>query len=105
MIQDFYTQSVSPMRYSTGSWGTEPGWSTSTKEAAISASMNPISGKEYFMQGKDKLLADYKLHCASTEDLDEHDRIKWSGKIFDVVFVKDTLAMGHHKSILLKRLT
>jgi head-tail adaptor len=102
-IEDYYTESVSIMRYTTSTgWGDEPGWSTSSEAAAISASVNPIGGMERYAQDRVTLFADYKLHCSSTVDLDENDRVKWGTKMFNVVFVKDTLDMGHHKSVLMK---
>ena len=104
MIEDFYTQSVvlvSPAT-STSSWS-EPGWSTSP--TTFSAAVNPNSGAILLRNGKETPRADYKLFCGSSISIAEHDRVRWSGSSFEVVFVKNTLAMGHHKTALLKKIS
>jgi len=104
MISDYYTQSVSLMSRTTGPvWGTETAWSTGTS-AAKAAALNPVSGRELILGEKKTAQFDYKMFCSSTVSLDEKNRIKSTGgHIYDVVFVKDTLAKGHHKLVYLKR--
>ena len=105
MISDYYTESVSRMTRSTASaWNTETAWSTSASVQAFDAAVNPISGVERIAGGRTQLMADYKMFCSDTVTLTEKDRVKWGSKTFDVVFVKDTLDMGHHKKVLLKEL-
>lgn len=105
MIEDYYSESVSRMTRSTASaWGTETSWSTSASVQAFDAAINPISGIERIGGDRIQLMADYKMFCSDTVTLTEKDRVKWGDVTFDVVFVKDTFDMGHHKKVLLKQL-
>ncbi len=104
MISDHYTLSVSIMSRTTGpTWGTETVWTTGTS-AAKAVALNPVSGRELILGEKKTALFDYKMFCSSTVSLNEKNRVKSTGgNIYDVVFVKDTLAKGHHKLVYLKR--
>ena len=99
MIGDFYTETVKiitvtqPGDFSTGSV-TE---SCSTATGAI----NPVSGRDYYAQGQNFPHADYKLFTDAT--ITEANQVTWDSKRFDVVFVKDTLNMGHHNLAYLKK--
>lgn len=97
-IEDYYTETVilTSQTTSTG-WGSEGGYSTAG--TSVSASVNPITGMERYAADRKTLFADYKLHCSDTVSIDETYRAVWGGKTLDVVFVKDTLNMGHHKTV------
>lgn len=100
MIEDYYTQSASvitvtkPSDFSTAA--------IATSATTIACSMNPVSGGERFAGGKNDVFIDYKMHCSSTVTINEQKRILWSGTYYDVVFVKNTLQMGHHLSVGLR---
>ena len=99
-ISDYYTQSIVITSQSTSTgWGSEGSWgSASTVEAAV----NPIAGIEKYAADRKTLFADWKIFCSDTVSVDEGDRIAWDSRTLDVVHVKDTLNMGHHKRILCK---
>ena len=99
-ISDYYTQSIVITSQSTSTgWGSEPGYGSA---ASAEAAVNPISGMERYAADRKTLFADYKIFCSDTVSVDEGDRIAWSSKTLDVVFVKDTLKMGHHKLVYCK---
>ena len=101
MIEDYYTQSVIIQKVTRSTaWGSTDAWGTSQ---TILASMNPISGAEVFVGEKNNVYADYSMKCGSTVTIDETRRVKWDGKILEVVFVKNTLGMDHHLSVYLKK--
>ena len=105
MIENFYTESISIMSRTTSTgWNGEVAWTTSVSVEAFQAAINPMSGREVLSADKKTVLADYKLFCGDTVSFTERDRLKWGTKTFDVVFVKDTFNMGHHKNVLLKEL-
>ena len=105
MIDNYYTESISIMSRSTGTaWGTGVAWATSVNTEAFKAAINPMGGQEVLSADKKTVLADYKLFCSDTVSFYERDHLKWGTKTFDVVFIKDTLNMGHHKNVLLKEL-
>jgi len=97
-ISDYYTQSIVITSQSTSTgWGSEGSWgSPTTADAAV----NPINGIERYAADRKTLFADWKVFCSDTVAVDEGDRITWDSKTLDVVHVKDTLNMGHHKRIL-----
>jgi len=103
-ISDYYSQSIVITSQSTSTgWGAEGSWgSASTVDAAV----NPIMGIERYAADRKTLFADWKVFCSDTVSIDEGDRITWAlgsdTKTLDVVHVKDTLNMGHHKRILCK---
>jgi len=101
-IEDYYTETIKVVSItnSTNEFSTvKPAESCSTFMGAI----NPSNGAEYFTAGRNFPDADYKLFCSDDVSIDEQDRILWGGDTFNVVFVKDTFNMGHHKKVLLKR--
>jgi hypothetical protein len=101
LITDYYTQSaVIYARTTSTTWGTEPGWSTAP--TTVAAAINPSSGRIAFAGQKDTPIADHKMFCGSTVSIAAGNKVTCGGSTFDVVFVKDTLAMGHHKTVYLK---
>lgn len=99
----WFTQSASLMSRSTSSgWGVETGWSTSASVDAIACRVNPVSGLERYAEDKQTVFATHKLYCRSTEAITVSDRIKYDGTTYGVVFVKDTLGLGHHLTVYLK---
>ena len=100
-IENYYTEKVKVV---TGSNPTDFSTVARTESCStISAAINPVSGYERFAGGKNDVFADYKLFCSDTVVLTEANRVKWGTQVFNVVFVKDTLNMGHHKLSYLKR--
>lgn len=99
MIEDFYSETVKIITV------TEPAdFSTATGSESCStavAAVNPVSGGDYFAQGQNFPHADYKLFTAA--DITEANQVTWDSKRFDVVFVKDTLNMGHHNTAYLRK--
>jgi len=104
MISDYYNRQFSIMSLTTKPvWGTETAWTTGTS-AAKKGCLNPVSGREMIVGEKKTVLFDYKLFCSSTETINERHRLKSTDShYYDVVFVKDTLAKGHHLLLYLKR--
>ena len=100
MISDYYTETVVLLTQSTSTgWGNEPGWSTSG--TTVSAAVNPASGRETFAGMKETQMVSYKMYCSDTVTIDDSYRVQYAGDTFDVIFVKDTLNMGHHKTVYL----
>ena len=100
MIEDYYTESVGIYAQSTSTgWGSEP---ARTLSVTISAAMNPASGQESWAGGKQTAFIDWKLFCSDTVSIAVTDRVVYAGDTMEVVFVKDTLDMGHHKRVLLQ---
>ena len=99
-ISDYYTQSIVITSQSTSTgWGSEGSWGSAS---TVAAAVNPIIGIEKYAADRKTLFADWKIFCADTVSVDEGDRITWDSRTLDVVHVKDTLNMGHHKRILCK---
>jgi hypothetical protein len=98
-IRDYFTETVKiitvtlPGDHSTAAITQ----SCSTARAAI----NPVSGRDYFAQGQNFPHADYKMFTTAT--VTEGKQVTWGGKRFDVIFVKDTFNMAHHKLAYLQR--
>jgi len=99
MISDYYTQNVSVITLTTATWGSSI---SRTTAATFKAAVNPY-GKEVYIGDKKTVVADYKMYCPSTVSISERQLVRWDSKDFDVIFVKDTFQMGHHKNVLLKR--
>ncbi len=100
MIENYYTESVGIYAQSTSTgWGSEPG---RTLTATISAAMNPSNGQESWAGGKQTAFVDWKLFCSDTVSISVTDRVVYAGDTMEVVFVKDTLDLGHHKKVLLQ---
>jgi hypothetical protein len=105
MIDNYYTESISIMTRTTSTgWNDEVAWSTSALVDPFLGAINPMGGHEVLAEDKKTVLADWKLFCSDTVNFYERDHLKWSGKTFDVVFIKDTFNFGHHKNVLLKKL-
>ncbi len=100
-IENYYTETAKVNTI------TRPGdFSTAAETkttATISCAINPVSGSEFFAGGRTDVFADYKLFCSDTVAINEQNRVAWAGQDFNVVFVKDTFNMGHHKLVYLKR--
>ncbi len=100
-IQDYYTETgyVQVVTTSTA-WDSTDSWASSS---TILCAVNPTGGAEIFVGEKETVYADYKLFCDDTVTIDETRRFKWDNQLFDIVFVKDTFNMGHHKKVDLKK--
>jgi head-tail adaptor len=100
MIESYYTQTINIKKAiaSTATWA-EGSWGTSSTHAAA---VNPVSGNEAYALDKKGLVADYKVYCGSSVTVDETRRLRWNSKDHDVVFVKNTFAMNHHKTVYIK---
>ncbi len=101
MISHYYTESVtfvSPTT-STGTW-TGPGWGSAS--STIAAAVNPTAGQILLAGEREKTAYDSKLFCSDTVDIEAQDRVKYASKSYRVLFVKDTLNMGHHKTVYMK---
>ena len=101
-IEDYYTETITKVTVtrSTDEFSTSSAVETT---ATFIGAINPRTGGEYFTGGRNFPDADYKLFCSDTVSLSESDRIRWGGSTFNVIFVKDTFNMAHHKNVLLKR--
>ena len=99
-IQDFYTQTVKVVTV------TEPGqFSTAAGAescATASAAINPVSGTEVDAGGGNMAFADYRAYMSSTVSIDTTNRLLWGSTYFNVLFVKDTMQMGHHLTVFLR---
>ena len=99
MISDYYTETAVIYSISTSvGWNSEPQW---TAGATVSAAINPSAGNERIAAGKETVFVNYKMYCSDTVSITEANRVVYAGSTFDVVFVKDTLNMGHHKVVYL----
>ena len=98
-IEDYYNSTGKVITFTTAAWGSTNAESCTT----ISCALNPMSGQEIFVAEKESLYADYKMFCASTISIDETKGFKEGSNRYDVIFVKDTLGMGHHLNVMLKR--
>ena len=80
-------------------------FATSTYSESCStelAYMNPSNGIESFTGGRNEIFADYKAFMSSTVTINETHRVRWSGKDYNVIFVKNTGQRAHHKLVFLK---
>ena len=100
-IENYYTETVKIVTVSNPT-----DFSTSAKSESCSTAMaavNPVSGTELFAAGHNDLIADYKMFCSDSVSIDETKRVLYAGSYYNVVFVKDTLNMGHHQLVYLKK--
>jgi len=100
-IEDFYTETASLITVSNPT-----DFSTSLKTettVSFSCAINPVSGHKQFAGGKNEVYADYKLFCSDTVAFTEAKRVKWASQYYNVVFIKDTFNLGHHKTVYLKK--
>lgn len=98
-IEDYYTETVKIVTITAPTDHSTVAASESCSTAT--AAMNPVTGRDYFAQGQNFPHADYKMFTGAT--VTEANKVTWDSKRFDVVFVKDTLDMGHHNLAYLKR--
>jgi SPP1 family predicted phage head-tail adaptor len=99
-ISDYYTQSIVITSQSTSTgWGSEGSWDGAI---TVAAAVNPVMGLERYAADRKTLFADWKIFVSATVAIDEGNRITWDLRTLDVVHVKDTFNMGHHKRILCK---
>ena len=100
-IENYYTETASVI---TVSKPTDFSTAVATESsAAFTCAINPVSGYETFAGGRNDVFADYKVFCSDSVSITEQQRIKWAGDYFNVVFVKDTFNMGHHKLVFLQK--
>ena len=76
-----------------GGWKEE--WTT---HALVVGLIRPLSGQERLSADKHTLVATHKFYC-SPIDIKEGDRLIKDDRVFDVVFVKDPMSMGHHLEV------
>ncbi len=100
-IENYYTETASVITV------TKPtDFSTSAiteTSASFACAINPVSGFEKYAGGRTDAFADYKVFCSDTVSMVEKQRVRWAGTDFNVVFVKDTFNMGHHKLVFLQK--
>ena len=102
-MKHWFTQAVSKLSRATSTgWGSETSWATGATVEAIMGRINLISGNERYTNDRVGLDASHKFFCSATESISITDRLKYSGTTYGVVFVKDTLGLGHHKTVYLK---
>ena len=100
-IENYYDQTIKvvtitkPAEHSTAV-------QTESCSTAIAA-VNPFSGDKRFAAGQNWPFADYKAFMGSSVAVTENTPIDWDGTRYNVVFVKNTLAMGHHKLVYMQR--
>lgn len=99
-ITDYYDQTIKVITVTAPAAFTTNAFAESCSTAV--AYMNPSKGVESFAGGRNELFADYKAFMSSTVAIDETKRVRWSGKDYNVVFVKNTGQMNHHKLVFLK---
>jgi len=99
MISDYYTETIKIVTVTPPDVFSTSDYSESCSTA--SAAMNPVRGVENFAGGRNEVFADYKAFMSDTVTITETNRVRWSGKEFNVTFVKDTLNKGHHKLVFL----
>lgn len=101
MIEDFYTETVKIVSI------THPGdFATTTRTESCStaiAALNPVSGREQFAGGKNEPFADYKAFMSDTVSITSTNQLLHGSDYYNVVFVKDTLNKGHHKTVYLQK--
>ena len=98
-IEDYYNSTGKIVTITTGAWGSTNAESCAT----IACALNPASGNEIFIAERKGLFADYKMFCDATISIDETQDFIVGANRYDVIFVKDTLGMGHHLKVMLKR--
>ena len=99
-LSDYYTQSIVIYSRTTSTgWGSESGYSTAGTSAA--ASVNMLSERESIGLDRERAHALYRMHMSDTVSITPSCKVVWSGTTLNVVKVKDTLQMGHHKNVLL----
>jgi hypothetical protein len=99
-ITDYYDQTIKVITVTAPAAFTTNAFSESCSTAT--AYVNPSNGIESFTGGRNEPFADYKAFMSSTVSIDETKRVRWSGKDFNVVFVKNTGNLNHHKLVFLK---
>jgi len=99
-IDKYYDQTIKVITVTAPAQFSSAAFSESCSTAT--AYMNPVNGVETFTGGRNEIFADYKAFMSSTVAIDETKRVRWAGKDYNVVFVKNTGQMGHHKRVLLK---
>ena len=99
-ITKYYDQTIKVITVTEPAQFSSAAFSESCSTAT--AYVNPSNGLESFTGGRNELFADYKAFMSSTVAIDETKRVRWSGKDYNVVFVKNTGNMNHHKLVFLK---
>ena len=98
MIRTYYTQTITRKRFTSGStgWGSDGTWSSISVDAAV----NKTRGDERYTADRKAVYADFKLFMSSTVDIQAGDLVEWGGYSLDVIEVKNTLQLGHHKRVI-----
>lgn len=99
-LRDYFTETIKVVTVTAPAQFSSLAYSESCSTAR--AAMNPVRGVESFAGGRNEVFADYKAFMSSTVTITESNRVRWGSKELNVVFVKDTLNMGHHKLVFLK---
>jgi hypothetical protein len=98
-IEDYYDTLVSRITMSTGSWGST---GTRTTAGTFYAAFNP-EGQEAMGADRKTVFYDARFYCDADETLEHKDLIRINSVDYNIVLIKDTFNMGHHKKVLLKR--
>lgn len=98
-IDNYYNSTGKVITITTSTWASTDAESCST----IMCALNPMSGREIFVAEQEGLIADYKMFCRANTSISNHNKFKVGSQKYDVIFVKDTFGMGHHKNVMLKR--
>lgn len=99
-IENYYDQTIKVITVTPPAAFTTANYSCSC--STVSAAVNPTNGVESFAGGRNEVFADYKAFMDADVAIDETKRVRWNGKDLNVVFVKNTFAMDHHKLVFLK---
>lgn len=98
-IEDYYNKKVTRVTLSTASWGTT---ATRTTIGSFLAAFNP-DGKEIYAGDKKTVFYDAKFYCAAGQTLNYKDVLLIDSVNYDIISIKNTFEMNHHKRVLLKR--
>lgn len=99
-LQSYYTETIKVVSVSLpGQFSTADATESCSTEVAA---MNPVNGVPTFAGGQNEVFADYKAFMSSTVAITDENVVTWDSKRLNVIFVKDTLARGHHKLVFLK---
>jgi len=73
------------------------------RSAANKGLVEPIGGEERFQMQKVEAVAEYRLFCDLVVDIDEANRVRINGKIYEVMDLRRyDLGVSKHQEIYLK---
>ena len=98
-IEDYYNKKVIRVTLSTGSWGTT---ATRTTIGSFLAAFNP-QGSESYAGNKKTVFYDASFYCSANQTLNHKDVLLIDSQNYNIVLIKNTFEMNHHKKVLLKR--